>query len=70
MSEEVYTKKYKAKNYFNIAQYRSDSWNNLKLAANYFSKNDFEKFESEEFIKRIKKSFNTSLIQVRLTFKN
>ncbi len=59
MSEEVYTKKYKAKNYFNIAQYRSDSWNNLKLAANYFSKNDFEKFESEEFIKRIKKSFKT-----------
>jgi len=60
MSEEIeFNKKYKAKSYFNIAQFRSDSWNNLKLAASYFSKNNFEKFESEEFVKRIKKTFKT-----------
>ena len=60
MSEETeFKKKYKATNYFNIAQFRSDSWNNLKLAATYFSKNNYEKFESQEFIKRIKKTLKT-----------
>ena len=52
-------KKYKAKNYFNIAQYRSDTWNNLKLAANQFVKTRFEKLDSEEFHQRILKSFKT-----------
>ena len=60
MSEEIkFSKKYKAKNYFNIAQYRSDSWNNLKLAANHFSKNNFEMFSSDEFKKRVSQSFKT-----------
>ena len=58
MAEEItFTKKYKAKDYFNIAQYRSDAWNNLKLAANHFSKNNFELFESEEFKERLEDSF-------------
>lgn len=58
MSEEVkYTKKFKAKDYFNIAQYRSDSWNNLKLVANHYSKNDFELFDSKDFKDRINKTF-------------
>lgn len=51
------TKKYKAKDYFNIAQYRSDSWNNLKLASTHYSKNNFELFKSEEFRLRIADSF-------------
>lgn len=59
MAEEVtFTKKYKAKDYFNIAQYRSDSWNNLKLASNHYGKNNFELFKSEEFKERISDSFS------------
>ncbi|MEQ8624309.1 MAG: ornithine decarboxylase [Vicingaceae bacterium] len=52
-------KKFKAKNYFNIAQFRSDTWNNLKLAANQFVKTRFEKLDSDEFHERILKSFKT-----------
>ena len=59
MAEEVtFTKKYKAKDYFNIAQYRSDSWNNLKLASTHYGKNNFELFKSEEFKERISDSFS------------
>ncbi|QPH39696.1 aminotransferase class I/II-fold pyridoxal phosphate-dependent enzyme [Pedobacter endophyticus] len=58
MIEEVtYNKKYKAKDYFNIAQYRSDSWNNLKLVANHFSKNNFELSAPDTFTERIASSF-------------
>lgn len=60
MSNEItYDKKFKAKDYFNIAQYRSDSWNNLKLVATHFAKNDFELFSSEVFIARINDSFES-----------
>ncbi len=51
--------KFKAKNYFNIAQYRSDTWNNLKLAANQFVQTNFEAIQSEEFEERIQKSFKS-----------
>lgn len=58
MAKEAPPKKqFKAKNYFNIAQYRSDTWNNLKLVANHFDEKHFEKLESEEFKSRIKDSF-------------
>jgi arginine decarboxylase len=59
MAEDVtFTKKYKAKDYFNIAQYRSDSWNNLKLASTHYAKNNFELFKSDEFKERITDSFS------------
>lgn len=58
MADEVtFTKKYKAKDYFNIAQYRSDSWNNLKLASTHYAKNNFEQFKSDEFKERVTDSF-------------
>ena len=57
MSENLSKKKFRAKNYFNIAQYRSDTWNNLKLAAGHFNKEQFEKLESDEFKIRISDSF-------------
>ncbi len=63
----TFKKKYKAKDYFNIAQYRSDSWNNLKLAANHYSKNNFELFESDEFKTRVEQSF-TALLTIEKYF--
>lgn len=57
MSEHTPSKKFKAKNYFNIAQYRSDTWNNLKLAAGHFDKEQFERLENEEFKTKIRDSF-------------
>lgn len=51
--------KFKAKNYFNIAQFRSDTWNNLKLAANQFVQTNYQKIDSEEFSERIEESFKT-----------
>lgn len=59
MAPKLPMKKINAKNYFNIAQFRSDTWNNLKLAANQFSKTRFEKIDSDEFHKKILKSFKT-----------
>lgn len=57
IKEITYSKKFKAKDYFNIAQYRSDSWNNLKLIANYFSKNNYQLPASETLVDRISSSF-------------
>lgn len=52
-------KQFKAKNYFNIAQFRSDTWNNLKLVSNHFSEENFEKLENENFKTKIGDSFKT-----------
>ncbi len=52
-------KQFKAKNYFNIAQFRSDTWNNLKLAASHFSQEEFEKLKEEQFSSRIYDAFKT-----------
>ncbi len=51
--------KFKATNYFNIAQFRSDTWNNLKLAANQFVQTNYQKIDSNEFSDRIGESFKT-----------
>ena len=59
MANNTDKSKFKAKNYFNIAQYRSDTWNNLKLAANQFVQTNFEAIQSEEFEERIQKSFKS-----------
>lgn len=57
--ETLPKKQFKAKNYFNIAQYRSDTWNNLKLVSSHFDHEDFEKLENEEFKSKINDSFKT-----------
>ncbi len=59
MKGEGVKQKFKAKNYFNIAQYRSDTWNNLKLIASYFRQDEFEKLERREFKEKIEASFKT-----------
>ncbi|MEQ8910128.1 MAG: ornithine decarboxylase [Vicingaceae bacterium] len=63
MSTKTLSKtKYKAKNYFNIAQFRSDTWNNLKLAANQFIQTNYKAIDSEEFEDRIQASFKTLMV--------
>jgi arginine decarboxylase len=57
IAENTPTKKFKAKDYFNVSQYRSDSWNNLKLAANHLSKHNFTLGVDDA--NRIAKSFAT-----------
>ncbi|MCB0803804.1 MAG: aminotransferase class I/II-fold pyridoxal phosphate-dependent enzyme [Flavobacteriales bacterium] len=52
-------KQFKAKNYFNIAQFRSDTWNNLKLVSCHFDHKNFEKLKEEEFRAKIFDSFKT-----------
>lgn len=52
-------KLFKAKNYFNIAQYRSDTWNNLKLSAAHLKDNLKGKDLDENLDSRIKDNIKT-----------
>jgi len=59
MAEHLPTKNTKAKDYFNIAQYRSDTWNTLKLAVNFYSQSQIDKLEKEDFHAKINSAFKT-----------
>lgn len=67
--EEKPKNQFKAKNYFNIAQFRSDTWNNLKLACNQVRENEFEKLEDSPVESRIKDAFKTlKIIEVYFAY--
>ena len=59
MAEDLPIKKSKAKDYFNIAQYRSDTWNTLKLAVNHINHDQVDKLEKQEFQTKVLAAFKT-----------